>query len=51
MQGMHLQEADFLCDPENVTSFTSLSTFSHLQPHLQLSSDSLVYQTAARMHM
>lgn len=51
MQGMHLQEPDILCDPANATSFAPLSTFSHLQPHLQLSNSSPVYQRAASVHM
>lgn len=51
MQGVLLQDADFLCDPANATFFAPLSTFSHLQPHLQLSNGSPVYQKAASVHV
>lgn len=51
MQGMHLQEPDFLCNPVNATSFAPFSTFSHLQPHLQVNNGSPVYRRAASVHV
>lgn len=41
----------WMCNPTNATFFVPLSTFSHLQPHPQLSNGSPVYQRTASVHV